>query len=743
METASFITSLATSFSIFCVLLIVYEFLSRQPRNYPVYYAAVRLSTGSDPPEPRRPFTWIREAWEASETDIIKLAGLDGAVYLSLFETSLKILGCTAIFCLPVLIPLSATSHNYNTLNTSSSSTNGSTVNGSHKFSALGNLTVIRGPSFGGFDRFAMGNISDHDRNRIWAFLVGSYWLSVVTYVILWKKYKHIMTLRSTLLSSTKAQPEDFTVLVHDIPYDKTMTHAQQVDTFFKKLYGESYERCLVVMKLKKTSKFWKELEKFKEKLTLSEARFLSSKTKAKPEGIRPQHRTQFFGLFGSKVDSIDYFREKIKDLVARLEAEQSRVRIKEQEGAAFVFFNNRITAAAAAQAMHAPSGRTWRTMPAPQPKDVVWENVLIPFYERLIRQAVVYLIVFLTVLFYMIPVAFISAVTSWNNLEIAFPFMKTIGKVGPLHAILQAYLPQLALSGFLALLPTFLKFLSKLEGLFSKSHLIRATAGKYFYFVIFNVFLGVTLGTTLFNSLKRLKGNLSFDSVVQLLGSSLPPAASFFITYISLKLFVGYGLELSRIFPLLFYHSKKKFMRKFMNKPEQELKEASNPGPFKYHRNVPNDMLVLTIALCYAVIAPMVLPFAMLYFGIGWLVLRNQALKVYVPSYDSKGCLWPHIHVRILVALLVSQLTMLGYFTIKRFVYTFLLLPLPIATLMFGYLCQNIFYHPFKVTPLETASREVKEMPSIQEIVRDYTPTCLLEEDNIHDDVEKSETEK
>ncbi|KAJ7559065.1 hypothetical protein O6H91_04G068400 [Diphasiastrum complanatum] len=738
METASFITSLATSFSICCALLIVYEFLSRQPGNYPVYYA-LRQSNGLDLPDlakPRRPFTWMHEAWQASETDIIALAGLDGAVYLSLFETSLKILGYTAIFCLPVLIPLSATSHNYNTLDNLSNSTSGATVHGSDKFAAFGNMT---GPSFGGFDRFAMGNISNHDKNRIWAFLVGSYWLSVVTYVILWKKYKHIVALRSSLLSSTKAQPEDFTVLVHDIPYDKTMTHKEQVDTFFKKLYEESYEKCLIVMKLKKTSKFWKELERFKQKLAQSEAKFLSSKTKAKPEGNRPQHRTRFFGLFGSKVDSINYFKVKIKDLVAKLEAEQSRVRIKEQEGAAFVFFNDRITAATAAQAIHAPSGQTWRTMPAPQPKDVVWENILIPFYERLIRQAVVYLIVFLTVVFYMIPVAFISAVTTWDNLEIALPFMKTIGKVGALHAILQAYLPQIALSVFLALLPMFLEYLSKLEGLFSRSHLIRATAGKYFYFVIFNVFLGVTLGTTLFNSLKRLQENLSFDSVVHLLGSSLPPAASFFITYISLKLFVGYGLELSRILPLLFYHLNKKFM----SKTEKELKEASNPGSFKFQQNVPNDMLVLTIALCYAVIAPMVLPFALLYFGIGWLVLRNQALKVYVPSFDSKGRLWPHIHVRILVALLVSQLTMLGYFTIKRFVYTFLLLPLPAATLTFFYLCQNIFYCPFKVTPLETASREVTEMPSIQEIVEDYTPTCLLQEDNTYDDVEQNETEK
>lgn len=72
---------------------------------------------------------------------------------------------------------------------------------------------------------------------------------------------------------------------------------------------------------------------------------------------------------------------------------------------------------------------------------------------------------------------------------------------------------------------------------------------------------------------------------------------------------------------PLVIFHLKKKFLCK----TEDELKEAWAPGDLGYATRVPNDMLIMTIVLCYSVIAPLIIPFGVLYFGIGWLVIRNQ----------------------------------------------------------------------------------------------------------------------
>jgi hypothetical protein len=90
-------------------------------------------------------------------------------------------------------------------------------------------------------------------------------------------------------------------------------------------------------------------------------------------------------------------------------------------------------------------------------------------------------------------------------------------------------------------------------------------------------------------------------------------------------RFFVGYGLELSRIVPLIIYHLK----RKYLCKTEAELKEAWYPGDLGYGTRFPGDMLVVTIVLCYSVIAPLIIPFGVVYFGLGWLILRNQVMFI------------------------------------------------------------------------------------------------------------------
>lgn len=99
----------------------------------------------------------------------------------------------------------------------------------------------------------------------------------------------------------------------------------------------------------------------------------------------------------------------------------------------------------------------------------------------------------------------------------------------------------------------------------------------------------------------------------------------------LGVRFFVGYGLELSRLIPLIIFHLKKKFMCI----TEDEVREAWAPGDLGFATRVPEDMLIVTIVLCYSVIAPLIIPFGVVYFGLGWLVLRNQVCfkNSYPPS--------------------------------------------------------------------------------------------------------------
>lgn len=87
---------------------------------------------------------------------------------------------------------------------------------------------------------------------------------------------------------------------------------------------------------------------------------------------------------------------------------------------------------------------------------------------------------------------------------------------------------------------------------------------------------------------------------------------------------------------PLIIYHLK----RKYLCKTEAELKEAWAPGDLGYGTRIPADMLILTIVLCYSVIAPVIIPFGVIYFALGWLVLRNQVTMNNLWQFHVHECL-------------------------------------------------------------------------------------------------------
>ncbi|CAL5410195.1 unnamed protein product [Camellia sinensis] len=430
------------------------------------------------------------------------------------------------------------------------------------------NSTISKG-AFNDLYKLAMGHIKAGS-SRFWAFLLATYWVSFVACNLLWKAYNHVSDLRAAALISPEVRTEKFAILVRDIPHPpEGQTRKEQVDSYFQTIYPDTFYRSMVVTDNKEVNKIWEELEGYKKKLAHAEAIYAESKKNGKPEGIRPTNKTGCLGLTGKKVDSIEYYNEKINELIPKLEAEQKVTLREKQQGLALVFFNSRLTAASAAQSLHAQMVDKWTVMDAPEPHQLIWTNLHKKFYERQIRQYVVYVFVALTIIFYMIPIAFISALTTLANLEKLLPFFKPVVSMVTIKTVLEAYLPHLALVIFLAILPNFHLFLSKAEGIPSVSLGGRAASGKYFYFTVFNVFIGVTIGGTLFESLKSIEKDP--NSAFTLLATSLPANANFFLTYMALKFLVGYGLELSRIVPLIIYHLK----RKYLCKTEAERKKA------------------------------------------------------------------------------------------------------------------------------------------------------------------------
>lgn len=87
---------------------------------------------------------------------------------------------------------------------------------------------------------------------------------------------------------------------------------------------------------------------------------------------------------------------------------------------------------------------------------------------------------------------------------------------------------------------------------------------------------------------------------------------------------------------------------------------------------------------------------------------------------------MWPHMFIRIMASLILYQVTMLGYFSAKKFIYTPLLILLPIFSFIFLTVCNKKFYRFFQSTALDVACHELKEAPNMEVVFRSFVPPSL-----------------
>lgn len=97
---------------------------------------------------------------------------------------------------------------------------------------------------------------------------------------------------------------------------------------------------------------------------------------------------------------------------------------------AAFVSFKTRWAAAVCAQTQQSRNPTDWLTEWAPEPRDVYWDNLAIPFVSLTIRRLVVSVSFFFLTFFFMIPIALVQSLANLEGIEKAVPFLKPVIEV-------------------------------------------------------------------------------------------------------------------------------------------------------------------------------------------------------------------------------------------------------------------------------------------------------------------------
>ncbi|PSR86015.1 CSC1-like protein [Actinidia chinensis var. chinensis] len=664
--------------------LVAFAILRLQPINDRVYFPKWYLKGIRGSPTHSKAFVskfinldcrtyirflnWMPAALRMPEPELIDHAGLDSAVYIRIYLLGLKIFVPITALAFVVLVPVNWT---------------GKT------------LESIKDLTFSNIDKLSISNVPAGSK-RFWAHLVMAYVFSFWTCFVLYKEYKIIASMRLHFLASDNRRPDQFTVLVRNVPPDPDESVSEHVEHFFCVNHPDHYLTHQIVYNANKLAKLVSKKKSLQNWLVYYQNKYERKPTK------RPITKTGFWGLWGHTVDAIDYYTDEIEKGGEEEAAERERV-ISDPNAivpAAFVSFKSRWGAAVCAQTQQSSNPTIWLTEWASEPRDVYWNNLAIPYVELTVRRLLMAVGLFFLTFFFMIPIAFVQSLANIEGIEKVLPFLKSLIETKVVKSFIQGLLPGIALKIFLILLPTILMTMSKIEGFTSLSSLERRSAEKYHLFVLVNVFLGSIITGTALQQLHRFL-NESPAEIPKTVGVSIPMKATFFITYIMVDGWAGIAAEIVRLVPLVMFHLK----NTFLVKTDQDREQAMDPGSFDFATSEPRIQLYFLLGLVYSVITPILLPFIIVFFAFSYMVFRHQIINVYDQKYESGAKFWPDVHRRIIIGLIISQLLLMGLLSTQRGVHsTPFLIVLPILTIWFHLFCKGRFESAFVKFPLQDA---------------------------------------
>lgn len=282
----------------------------------------------------------------------------------------------------------------------------------------------------------------------------------------------------------------------------------------------------------------------------------------------RPSHKLK--PIIGKKVDTIDWSRGELQKLIPQVAVEQAKHKKRDAKllGTAFVEFASVYDAQAAYQSLthhhilHMQPRFTGMT-----PTEIIWGNLNIKWWERVIRKIAVISFVVALIVFWAIPVAFVGAISKVDKLIALLPFLEFINNLPDvLLGLITGLLPVILLAVLMALLPIILRLVAKISGCPTSSAVELTVQNYYFAFQVIQVFLVATLGAS---------ATAVVDSIVDdpagapsLLANNIPTASTFYLSYMILQgLSVASGALLGIVGLILF-----KVLGKFLDNTPRKM---------------------------------------------------------------------------------------------------------------------------------------------------------------------------
>ncbi|WCJ39034.1 Early-responsive to dehydration stress protein (ERD4) [Euphorbia peplus] len=678
MKPESLVASAAINFGLALIVLSLFSVFKKQPSNAPIYYAR-RLSKRQHIDFDRSlsrflpSVSWIPRAFSVTEDEILRISGLDALVIIRLFKFGIKFFGVCSLIGMLILLPI-----NYG---------------GQEDPSKVKHS----------MDSFTISNIIKGS-NRLWVHFICLWFVSFYGLYLLYKEYDEILVRRIQRLQDLRHRPDNFTVLVRQIPLcTEHGAYGCSVGHFFSKYYPKSFHSHQMLYDSKVIEDLLKHANYIKEKIENLQGK--STVKKHSKEGL-------LIHTSGQDVSKITLLEEKAQEIYHQIRQLQGENMLQGKElPAAFATFKSRSGAALAAQSQQHSHPLLWTTEMAPEPRDVLWRSIGIHIKVLLVYKTGVIVAASLLTIFFAVPVTAVQGIARFETLKKWFPPAITIELIPGVSSILTGYLPSAILKGFIYIVPLAMLGMCYIGGSISKSKAEIKACNMVFYFLLGNVFfLSLISGSLLDEIGEYFSHPKDFPSH---LASVVTAQADFFMTYILTDGLSGFSLEILQPGMLLLDSLKL-----------HTCGRGTDENPYLYslpfYRFIPSLALSILIGMVYALVSPMMLPLLVGSFCLGYIVIVNQIEDVYETVYETSGRYWPYIHHYIYIAIILMQVTMIGLFGLKsKPAAAFATIPLVLMTIGFNEYCKIRFLPTFRHYSIKDAveADEVDEKNGVLDV--------------------------
>ncbi|KAH8680998.1 hypothetical protein BX600DRAFT_8906 [Xylariales sp. PMI_506] len=379
------------------------------------------------------------------------------------------------------------------------------------------------------------------------------------------------------------------------------------------------------------------------------------------PDKKRPSHRLGALGLFGEKVDSINWCRTELERLIPEVEKAQTdyRAGTTKKIPAVFIEFQTQSQAQTAFQVLsHHQALQMSPKYIGVTPEEIVWSSLKVSWWQRVVRRFAVQGFIAALIIFWAIPVAIVGIISNVQYLESIF-FLTWLKKIPTvIMGVVSGLLPSVALSILMSLVPVVMRLCARLSGEPSLSRVELFTQNAYFAFQVIQVFLVVTLSSAASSVGYQIYQNPG--EVTSLLSQNLPKASNVYLSYFIVQ---GITVATSVLTQVVGFFIFSLLYRLLANTPRAMYNKWSNLSAISWGSVLPVYTNIAVISLTYAAIAPLVLAFSAIGLGLFYTAYRYNILFVTDTKIDTRGLIYPRALKQLFAGIYVAELTMIGLF--------------------------------------------------------------------------------